>query len=337
MVEQKQTDTIRVYAVGGGGTNLGARLETYRAAQEGFAPLDICYADTSDSNLIGLPLALQNFYRIKSDDPNRVIDGSGGLRTTNLDEYEPAVREYLQRFKPAKWNIIVGTVAGGTGSVFGPILARELMQRGEAVVVISVGSVAAGQDIRNTIGGLRTYAAMAVKANQPLVMAYYENASVEQRHESDEQVEIMMCSLSALFSGQNRELDTEDLRNLLRFDRVTPYRGVQLARLQLVRGMDPAVGDNEVLLAAATLAQNPESSGFAHRVEARSIGYFQHAATVEILGKAPFHFVLTDGYYSRQLDKLESIKQEFAAEKDAIRQSRSLIAGVDVHSSGVVI
>lgn len=334
-----QDNTIRVYAVGGGGTNLGLRLEEFTREAPGFSKLDICYADTSESNLIGLKDQgpIQRFHRIVGLDDSKPIDGSGGKRDTNIDELVQSSREILQKFKPGRWNIILGSIAGGTGSVLGPLLARELMERNESVIIVGIGSQATGNETRNTRGAIRSYANMAQTAEQPLVMAYYENERVEDRPRNDDAVEIVVCAVSALLSGQNRELDSEDLRNFLRFDRVTPHSGVQLARLQLVRGDDSAIGSGEALLAVATLARSPEKSGFAHRVEARPIGYYQNNGMDERLGEAPFHFVLTDGFFDRVLTRLDAVDAEFEKAKQAARRGSDLTAGGKKTSTGIVL
>lgn len=102
-----QKGKVRLFCCGGGGINIGLRLEKYRGHQEaGFAQLETVYIDTSRSNL-NRSVDQDNCYLIEG------LDGSGKIRAENHQEISQRIRDILQTHKPGDVCIVLSTAAGG--------------------------------------------------------------------------------------------------------------------------------------------------------------------------------------------------------------------------------
>jgi cell division GTPase FtsZ len=166
--------TVRIYACGGCGTNIASTLESYRGSSDpAAAVLSISYFDTSDSNLKH-HIPKEAVYSI----PGK--DGSGGLRSENAGEIVTRVKEALQKHQPADFNIVIHSGSGGSGSVWGPVITGELLERDAPTVVIIVGSSSVREAAKNSLNTIKSYAAQIEKHNKPIVASYFENRATIQ-------------------------------------------------------------------------------------------------------------------------------------------------------------
>lgn len=224
---------IRIYACGGAALNIAQTLEHFSKKEEvGIARVELAYVDTSRANLSDKhPDA--SIYLL----PNK--DGSGKIRRENAAEIIAHTPDVLQKFPPADLNIIISSGSGGTGSVFAPSLASELLARNLPVIVFMIGSAEARQEVNNTLDTIKSYENIAKNARKvPLVMSYFQNSAETPRSVVDQSVIEELNMLAVLFSRENKELDSQDLYNWLRFDRVTSYQP-QLAALKTFVGTVP--------------------------------------------------------------------------------------------------
>lgn len=302
---------LRIFACGGAGMNIGALLEKHRGQDEiAFAEIDIVYIDTSVSNMRS-HIDQSHCYLLDG------MDGSGKLRAENHVEIGERVRAILQKFRPMDFNIVLHSAAGGSGSVIGPLLTRELLSNGVPTIVLTIGSADTRLDTENTLKTLKSYESIANMVKAPVVMSYVQNSQTTSRTEADDIMFNMIISLAVLFSRGNRELDSKDLFNWLRFDRVTTFP-VQLASLTMIEGQSAVIGkDLGNIISVATLASDGESTSLMEMPEYQCVGYLPAEAKAPVLSKAPFHFIITDGLVSeicKHLQKiLTSLEQSQAA------------------------
>lgn len=99
---------VQIYACGGAGMNVVQDISKYtdRTDDEGYATVDICFIDTSKSNL-------------KSNiDPSKCfilddLDGSGKNRRSNYQVLSETSKKILLDYQPGDLNVLVHSSAGG--------------------------------------------------------------------------------------------------------------------------------------------------------------------------------------------------------------------------------
>jgi cell division GTPase FtsZ len=321
---------IRVYSVGGAGMNLGSLLEKHRNQTEvAFGEIEINYIDTSKSNLRS-NIDQSHCYLIDG------LDGSGKIRSENHEEINDRIRAILQQFKPADLNIILGSAAGGSGSVIGPLLTRELLAQEVPVIVLNVGSADTRIDAENTLKTIKSYESVARLSNAPVVMYYVQNSQTTPRLEADNLMFNMVLSLAVLFSRENREMDSRDLFNWLRFNRVTTFP-VQLASVSLVEDKE-SMSEIGNIISVATLAREGMNTALSEKPEYQCVGFLPENADDPVLSKAPLHFVISDGIFNSVHSHLTSILKELEEKQQARLKHTNLLNDKDKpHDNGLVL
>lgn len=233
---------LRIYACGGGGINLGKEYVTAGRNAGDSANIDVCFVDTSDSNMEDR-LADKTWLFDK-------LDGSGARREANVEAIRKATPDILRKFPAGDVNVVVFTLAGGTGSVAGISILSALLEADKMVVAVVVGAKHSGRNAENTINAVVDLDAIRQKANKPVVIHLGINSSKAPTDPTvDNEAHIMISSLAALASRRNHGLDTADLRSLFDFT-VSTNSPAQLCRIHVTN----SIGDFDKIMASGPLA-----------------------------------------------------------------------------------
>lgn len=283
---------IRIFACGGAGINIVSWFEKYRdkPPNHGFAAMTPVYIDTSRSNLT----------KIHNEDHTYLVeglDGSGKVRRENAQAISEHVLDILHKFKPGDLTIVVSSMSGGSGSVIAPSLVSELLNRGCSVIVCSVGSTDSRIEVENTINTLKSYEAVAKLRSAPVNMIYRENSATSKRADVDTQIQGEIVKLAALFSKQNKEMDSSDLTNWLKYTKVTSYP----AKLTFLDFYIDKVSDlkHGSIVSVATLAKHEHNTSVGQMVEYQCVGFVDEENAKELELKMPLHYVLLDGIFDQ--------------------------------------
>ena len=321
---------VRIYACGGCGINIGHLFEKHRnLAEPAFAELDIVYIDTSKSNMRS---------HIKEDHCYMLdhLDGSGKIRSENHEEISSRIRAILQEFKPADLNIVLGSAAGGSGSVIGPLLVSEMLDSQVPTIVVNVGSADTRLDAENTLKTIKSFEAVARMRKAPVVMSYVQNSESTSRSEADAFIVSTIMGLCVLFSRENRELDSRDLFNWLRFDRVTSFP-VQLAALTLVQDQTE-IKELGNIITVATLAKEGANTALKQIPEYQCVGYLPENTDEVVISKAPMHFVTSDGVFPEVVAHLNKLLKDIEAQTNArVKKATILNANDTPNDDGLVL
>lgn len=279
-----QQGTIRLYGCGGFGTNIASSFDRATGEIErGYAECHAVYIDTSRSNLRP-DIKPENVFLLED------VDGSGKVRRENHGEISKTVKSIVQRYEPKDLNVVIFSASGGSGSVFGPLIMGELLERGATVVGIVVGSDESSITARNTLNTLKSLEAIAARVGAPVVICYEQNEREIKRSEIDRECRRVIGSLAILASRQNAELDTRDIANWAYFNRSTSV-GPRLALFDVYGNNADAEAANQPI-SIASLYTNPD-------VDLLAIEPEYHAAGYPGTGVANFeeamHFVITLG------------------------------------------
>ncbi len=333
MIDQGQ---IRVYACGGAGINIGALLEKHRNAEDtAAAKLNITYIDTSKSNLA------RNRHSI-ADEHTYVIDGLDGSGKIRAENYEAIVqhsKDVLQAHKPMDLNIVVSSAAGGSGSVIAPTLVGELLDRKVPVIVLLVGSTSTRLDAENTLKTIKSYESVSRMKKAPVVAIYDENSEKTTRAQVDDNLKYAVLTLAILYSRQNHELDSQDLFNWLRYDRVTSFP-TQLAALTIMDGREltSELKDLGHVISVATVGSHPDQVHFPITPDYQCAGFLPESASDRFKERCPFNYIVSDGIFPDVHQRLEKFLVALKDETEARIVKRSILSKDDnVTDNGVVL
>jgi hypothetical protein len=314
--------TVRVYACGGCGTNIAAALEGSRkSSSPNVANIDSTYIDTADSNFTA-SIPLEHCYLFDG------MDGSGKMRKENAAEITKRVKDILQKFEPRDLNIIIHSAGGGSGSVIGPSIASELLDKKAPVIVLMVGSADTRIDADNTLKTVKSYEAIVALRNNPLAMVFQLNSRENKREAVDSTLKSIIVSLAILWSGGNLELDSKDLQTFLNFQSVTTFKP-QLTHLTLIEadgGLD-AIGQ---VISVASLAKKGQDTYLSDVIpEVQYIGYVPDDADSRVTENVPLHFVLTDGIFADVGTQLSTALRYHEDQKSKRVERETLLTDAD--------
>lgn len=321
---------VNVYACGGCGINIASKLIEYENNNvEGLADLDVIFLDTSYANL----------NRNKEHNKTYVVDGldgSGKIRAENHKQIGECILDILQTFKPSDLNIVLSSGSGGSGSVISPSLVQELLLRNLPTIVITVGSTDSRIELENTIKTLKSYDAIAQIRKAPVNSIYFENSKDNPRKDNDQNIVTNILALLALFSKQNKELDSSDLHNWLFYNRVTSY-DPHLSHLDFY--MDEVkVAKPKTVISVATLLLDGDDTSTNSNLEYQCVGYTTKEVMQIFNAKNPMHIGIVDGVFTEIVKKLNKTLVEFDEEKKARMMHSSITNEKDKPTSiGLVL
>ena len=246
---------VRVYGCGGGGVNIGKEyIENGHSAD--LANIEVAFIDTSDSNLEDRLVDRTWLFD--------QLDGSGAIRNSNDKTIAKHIPDILRKFEPGDVNIVIFTLAGGTGSVAGPLILKQLLEDGHMAMAVVIGAKQSLRNAENTIASVKTLDAIARGTGKPVIMHLGFNASKSVSDaDVDREAHGMISALSVLCSRRNHGLDTADLRSFFDFTKSTGAPA-QLARIHVTDNVDffDRTMNNGGLSAAYLLReQNDETPG----------------------------------------------------------------------------
>ena len=263
------SNSIRLYGCGGCGINLVSPFATGELGR-GFSSTEVGLIDTSTSNYTDKHKENNVPFYLATDEG----EGSGKVRRDNAETINDNVRQALQKLPPAGFNIVVFSASGGSGSVIGPLLMRELLSRGVPAIAIVVGSSESSITALNSLNTLKSLAAIGDTLDKPTIISYHHNSAETKRSQVDAVCKATIHAMSALCSQQNDELDQRDVQNWAFYNHSTSVEA-QLSLLEVCDSVDVAKQIEAPISVASLLTDKdapapdlmPEYSCIGYRVE----------------------------------------------------------------------
>jgi hypothetical protein len=282
--------TIKLYACGGAGINIGSNFENYRSHVEaGMATIDVVYFDSSNSNLKP-SLPQDKIYKLpKTDASGKEPDGAGKERKHLSAAMLKHAKDMLQKHKPGYLNVVLSSASGGTGAPMAAAVINELLAQDELVVAITVGVLDSGTEIKNTLATFKTFEGLVAANKKSIAVAYFENNKDTPPSEVDTEINDLVVALSVLFSRQNEGLDTRDMYNFLNFDRMTAFK-THAAGLQTFVGKLDAEEHKDTITVASAVV-NKDARGIDFVIPYTCYGVMPSAIEKEVTERAPLHLV----------------------------------------------
>jgi len=327
LTQECSMSVMNVYACGGAGINVASQFAKKSKPDNGFADIKVFFIDTSRSN-IGPNIPSDAIYITDG------LDGSGKKRDSNYNTLLGDSKDILHQYRPSDINIVIHSGSGGTGSVIGPILVSELLNRGELVIPIIIGSTSSKIETSNTLKTLQSYEVISRNSDMPIVAAYKENSVTTPRGHIDAEIQTTIALLSVMFSGTNRELDTADLKNFIHYNKLTSY-GAGLSLLDFYSG-DVVLNKGQTLISVVTLTDDDSRSDVNIPVEYQACGYLSDSAKSYINIARPIHACAISGYYSDVVANLNNILNAHS-ENRSLHKEKNIAAGISSTDQGLVL
>lgn len=258
-----KTTKLKIFACGGTGIDISKLIDV--PDMPGFTVPEIVNIDTSSANYVGNG---EDFY---------LIPGLNGTGKDPLEGYKaalPVLDDVLKRHKPGVVNIVLASVAGGSGGGIGMALVTELLSRGHAAIIIAIGSISDQTQSRNSMRMIANLDsnAMLKRATRSIPIAYFENQNNPSEDtnghrgteaEIDAKVVAFVKRMSMLVSEYNHRLDRMDIHNFIMFDKTNsgshvPHRLVDVMICRDLAKLKPFVNNTLTVANLLTSRDTPE-------------------------------------------------------------------------------
>lgn len=285
-MQTEQIGKMMIYACGGAGINIGSYFQQFQdiKTSEGFAQMNVVFIDTSASNFNDT-IKQGNTYLVEG------LDGSGKIRAENHREIAESIHDILMKYPPGDINIVISSASGGSGSVITPSLVSELLKRDKNVIVSNVVSTDSRIEIENSVKTMRSFEAIAQLRKQPVAIIQYENSSESSRSAVNDKARSDIEQVAALFSKQNKELDSADLKNWINYTKVTKVEAKPVL-FNIAHGQVEA--NRAHILSVATLAYEGMNTAVGSPVDYQCVGYVSQGNEQGIKLTAPIHYLMLD-------------------------------------------
>lgn len=321
---EENRSTMRIYGTGGAGINLASYFNK-TSIEPNCAVVKPAYIDTSRSNLRP-EFKEEDIFILKN------VDGSGKLRKENHEEIANVIKQILLQIEPGDFNVVIFSASGGSGSVMGPLIAGELLERGETVVCVVVGSDESSITATNTLNTLKSLEAISKRSGKPLVMYYEHNERNRRRSEIDSQVRLAISTLAILSSGRNREMDSMDIKNWVFFNNTTTV-APQLAMLEIFGNIKDASVVKDPI-AIASVYKDEEMEHLHLNPEYSAVGYMRDDADTY----DQFHYVISIDAVPTLVGSIkETLKQYNTQTSSRVKQASILGDTDNVTDTGLVL
>lgn len=302
--------TLRIFGCGGAGINLVSHYFG-KESTAGTALLEPALIDTSRSNLKGRKIDEDATYLVEG------LDGSGKIRSENYDEINKTIKQILVQIPPGDFNLVVFSASGGSGSVLGPLLIKHLNEKKLPSIAIVVGTDESTIAAENTLKTIKSLELVAKNSGLPVIMSFHKNDLTSRRSDTDRAVWSVISCLSILASGENMEMDYQDLKHWIQYTKVNGGRS-QLATMHVATSaehMKRITGP----LSVASLYSSPDQEHLATSADYQSVGYSDLSAT----DFDQVHFVIG-------VNDLQRIGQDLKTQVNSMLEERG--ARVDVNT-----
>ena len=170
-------------------------------------------------------------------------DGSGKVRAEHAGEV-PKVLAALSdgEIGLCDINIVLFSLAGGSGSVIGPLLIKDIERRGGKAVAMVVSSTVSEQDTVNSLKTLQSLHSIVTSSNIYLPISIFSNSAGE--HVVNVTLTHRLRQLVWMLTYETTEIDKQDRRNFLNgMKTVKAMPGLRLLHMTFGKSDDDNSGE----------------------------------------------------------------------------------------------
>lgn len=299
-------NNVNILACGGAGISIGSKV-IVDETKPGRAGVTIAYLDTSRSDLVdGVDQTNVFIAGEHTADKVAAAEGSGKVRARNNAIIKPLIPKIIHTFKPSDvLNIIICSASGGSGPVFANHLLNYLLDNNKPVLVFVISSIGSLIETDNSIKTLKSFENSAIKSGVPVIVSHWQNDKLTPESSVDTGILALIDRLLVLYSGENRKIDKEDLKNFLKYTAVTSRKS-KLVYLDVYDETSDIPADVDIIT-VATLANEGMDTSFDVDIEYQTAGFVKDSMNLKL--KGPLHFCVVDGHAANALRQLEGTSE----------------------------
>lgn len=315
---------MTVYGCGGCGINI---IHNYLASKESVVGVADIVNYGIDTSLANVPASadMSNYFILPDS------DGSGAIRKKNYEAVTQVIKQIPVKFKPGDLSVVVFSAGGGSGSVIGPLLMRELLTMGKQAIAIVVGSSDSLLAATNTLNTISSMDAISRKIQIPLILSFECNFPGKPLQDVDGNIATTLQRLSVLISREHHKLDTQDIATWAHYERYTDIQP-QLTLLEVVSSVAMA---KEVPspISIASIVKGDTTIGEIG-ADYQTTGYFRDDFGIPTLDEV---------HYLTSIDDLKALHSELSSrisdlkERQASRPKTSAFSTSDSDDSGMIL
>ena len=314
---QKQK-SITIYSCGGMGVNLGTRFQQFNGAKSTDAAIiSTVYIDTSRSNMRS-DITDEQVFLVPSLEGD-ALDGSGKKRDSNYKHIAPIIPEILHKHRAGDLNIVIHSASGGSGSVLGPLLVNGLLEQNRNVIVIMAGSRASAVEFKNTRDTFISYDNIATNRHKPIPIFYREN--INGRGVVDGEICSVIPLLATICSGNNRELDSQDITNFLNFGNFPLLEAYApgLVSLEFFSGNIELPKERRIITAITLTDDNTSSDIVGAVCPYQAVGYVNDNVKKNMDFQFPLHACLIYNAFGDTVKLYRNLVEEYEKDTQVVR------------------
>jgi len=326
-------NTIKIIGCGGAGIAITSELnKSLSTLGSGFSNVKVSYIDTSVNNIQTIPGGKDNFFKIETKSKAKEdIAGSGGERKTHAADIMDGVREYLddKRIKgpvTGDYYFIVFSASGGSGSVSGILLMKELLAMNIPAIAVMIGDSTNGLYAVNTLDTIASLHSIAKSLNKTVPVmyvnneAYMGNGHTNAINDANMSIFNSMSAMSLFLSGENLDIDAQDMRNIIdqsnynKFNIPAGLYALNSFSKEVVvpEGCTPTVART---LTTNTASPDINIEGLAHH----KVGKILDENAIGIYGEhVPIHLVTYANFFTMETKRLKSYTDNMYSNVNAI-------------------
>jgi hypothetical protein len=207
-VQKYSSASVSIIGCGGAGKHTVSKFK-----QQKSYPIEYFAVDTADGDISQMNI------------PTHIIngDGSGKVKATNVDAINKAINTEIfdstksNYIEPKDINIVVFSLSGGSGSLIGPMLIKELHRRNKVVVAIAIADSMSELDANNTYKTLLSIEHMIKTNNIYLPIMLFDNKVG--RPKVDITINHRLNYLVSMLTMKADEVDRNDKINFFKPDK----------------------------------------------------------------------------------------------------------------------
>lgn len=321
-----------IYACGGGAIKITADMVDY-VNVPGFSDTKISRLDTSDKNLTA-NMSQSSVFVLKG------ADGSGKQRDHNYKPVVAAMSKILAQHQPEDYNIVIFTGGGGSGSVIGPVLVGELLQRRAPVIALVIGTTGDETQAQNSVSTIKSLGGVQQLHKRPVVFSYFEVNQHNSQADVDQQVIGVLSGLLNLLDSDNTVIDNKDIINFLDWTNVRKETPAQLVALELYNGDEINELTGKTPIGIASIYPTAERPYLPVQPVYSSDGTRSEASVIanKSFEGITMHYVVHAGPVVPVMRDLEKTLQRIRDNQRAQSEDSVVISGDDnVESTGMVL
>lgn len=315
---------LNIYPCGGFGLNIMDLFKTQLAKTE----------VGMDCNVFGIDLSSNNLPKSKSFEVVHLEHGTGKMRSIAAgSDYAEFVESFMSSHKPNKFNIVVFSASGGSGSMLGPEIVRYILERKLPVVAVILDDFTSDVEEKNCAQTYMTLDNYRRKTNRDLIYYDISNGSRDgevyrTRAEVNREVCDVLNLLTVMLDDGHMEMDYNDISNFLNFSSVTKNNAI-MSKLIFMDQDTVQEYNGATPVSALSLFKDGDSiCNMWHGVQYRSTGIFHQMELPTNMTQ--FHAVLDYGEAVQEiLGKIQNYKDREAQTSMKMVKSFDIGDGTD--------